>query len=231
MKKAKVESQYLSAGALKEAQARALDLFLKDNKLFAAANKAMKESEVSAKELGEAFLKVKSGCRHGEFQSWFKRFRASANRVNYCMRVAQRKVGKPVRPNPLRDTTRTFAKELKNLYRFAREGERENGEKLMVWLYQDLQTFWKENFAEPVVDLEAYRETVNAKVYELRLKKKRCKDEAKKKEVQREIQKLHEALAETERRADPENHFITIEAPPPDATMAATAAAGGTFSI
>jgi hypothetical protein len=226
----KVEIQYLSPDALRKAQARALDLFRKDNRLCLAADKALKDSEVSAKELGEAFLKVKRGCKHGEFKSWFKRFEASANRVNYCMRVAEGKVGKPVKPNPLRDKTKTFTIELKHLYRFARDGDKENGEKLMVWMYRDLQTFWKENYTEPIVDLDAYREKVDEKVYELRLKKKRCTENGKRK-VEREIKKLREALAAAERRADPENPTWTIDDdPPPDAIKSAAAAAGGTFT-
>jgi hypothetical protein len=229
MAKAKVEIQYLSERELKKAQHRAMELFQKDYKLVHAADKAKKEADVSAKELGEAFLKVKNGCKHGEFKEWFKRFQFSANRVNYCMRVAQGKVGKPAKPNPLKDATKNFTHDLKDLYSYARLGEKENGEKQMVLMYQDLLTFWKENFVKPV-DVEDYREEVAAKVYDLRLKKKHCKNIDARKEVDREIAKLQHALEEAEYRADPENHFITVNDPPPDAFAAAAAAAGGTFA-
>jgi hypothetical protein len=225
IEKAKVEIQYLSPGALKKAQDRALQLFVADSKLFLAADKANKEAEVSAKELGQAFLKVRSGCKHGEFKKWFKRFRSSANRVNYCMRVAQGKVGKPSKPNPLRDATENFAHELKHLYGFARNGQKNEGEKQMVWMYQDLLAFWKDNYAEPL-DVENYREEVAAKVYDLRLKKKRCTNVDAKKEIEREIKKMKVALAEAEHRADPATSVWNVDDPPPDAIAAAAAAAG-----
>jgi hypothetical protein len=237
MAKAKVENQFLSPTELTKAQQRAYDLFMQDRKLCIASDvekarheAAYKKTEVSAKELGKAFLKVKQGCRHGDFKKWFSKFRASANRVNYCMRVAQGKVGKTLKPNPLGDATKNFAHGLKNLYKFARAGEKENGEKLMVRMYESLQTFWKGSFVEPE-GVEVVEERVNARIYELRLeKKRRIKAGLDTKKIDRQIKDEQQILAEAEYHADPDNHFVTVIDPSEGAMAAAAAAAAGAYT-
>lgn len=55
-----------------------------------------KADEKSAKELGEALIKVQKALRsidYGNFGRWLKKHKIPQNRASYCMRVAENKVG------------------------------------------------------------------------------------------------------------------------------------------
>src|SRR5947209_6045106 len=73
MKKPKLTKQQIVA-----LQRRALELYAAD--------------ESHAKELGKALLQVKAAMKHGEFNTWWKSYKLSQNRVSYCIRLAQGKV-------------------------------------------------------------------------------------------------------------------------------------------
>src|SRR5579863_8559790 len=93
-KKAKVESK-LSATEIQTLKDAAYTAFVADSKAYEKENRDHAAAEKTAVECGRAFLKVMENLKRGEFTKWFKRYDASRNRINYCIRVARIADGLP----------------------------------------------------------------------------------------------------------------------------------------
>ncbi|HYM76138.1 MAG TPA: hypothetical protein VE377_09195 [Candidatus Dormibacteraeota bacterium] len=181
--------------SLQELQDRAIKLFREDNRALSAATKAredatknlataqkeieaaekayvLAETGPSAKELGEAFIAVREACKAMGAEgkkagaAFMRRFESSRNRIFYCIRVAEHKVGKEARAakaaevakkKPHLKVINTVAKDLNILVRYAARFDRKNGDKLLEIIIADIRKMYEETFTRAQQINEEYK--------------------------------------------------------------------------